>query len=150
MPRSSTFSHVQFSTSPLGHRILSHCKLPLLTSSLPLIDLCTCFRYYRKWQDYPRMKEKHSTETLCQEGLLGVGLQAWHTASYCHTFFPPPPGPYKIENRPQMMIKVSNSFVPLPPNRGVLVYCVGGCDSNLLWFKKFYRKFPFHHHPYPL
>ena len=48
VPRSSTFSHVQFSTSPLGHRILSRCKLPLLTSSLPLIDLCTCFQVLQK------------------------------------------------------------------------------------------------------
>ena len=58
------------------------------------------------------MKEKHSTETLCQEGLLGVGLRAWHTASYCHTFFPPPPGPYKIE-KALRNIKFSHSILGL-------------------------------------
>lgn len=79
------------------------------------------------------------------EGLLGVGLQTRHTANYCHAFLLPPPGSYKIENRTQMKIKVRISFVPMPLNRGVLVYCVRGHDSNLLWFIKFYRKLPFYH-----
>lgn len=74
-----------------------------------------------------------------------VGLQARHTANYCYAFSPPPPGSYKIENRTQMKIKVSINFVSLPLKRGVLVYHVGGCDSNLLWFRKFYRKLLSYH-----
>lgn len=81
------------------------------------------------------MKEKHSTETPHEEGFLGVGLQARHRANYGHAFFSPPLGSYKIENRTQMMIKVSMSFIPLPPNRGVLVYYIGEHDLNLLLFK---------------
>ena len=36
----------------------------------PLLTSAPAYRYYREWQDYPGMKEKHSTETLCQEGFL--------------------------------------------------------------------------------
>lgn len=67
------------------------------------------------------MKEKYSTGTLCQENQLGVGLQARHTANYCHALLPPPPSSNKIENRAQMRIKVSLTLFPCPQIKGDLL-----------------------------
>lgn len=49
---------------------VSHLSWALL---LPLLPSLPTHKYERGWQNYPGVREKHSTGILCQEGLCRVG-----------------------------------------------------------------------------